>query len=125
MLFGKKKRIAEYLSETKKGSAEYRDLLSSYVSGDLKAKLREIGLSGIEIHVDFDDRYQCVGIQGRYGRLFVDVQAENEEVAFGIDPIEPDCTEFYSWERVSASGGFLQLLKIRLEFYANGGAVSF
>ena len=67
MLFGKKKKISEYLLVKQKTQivTAFDDLLLDYLSGTLKDKLVNLEMKHIDIHIDWLPDYKCIGIQGK------------------------------------------------------------
>lgn len=55
MLFGKKKRILEYLTEkqTSQTITAFDTILSEYLSGFLKEKLCKLTMRSVGIHIDW------------------------------------------------------------------------
>ncbi|MDI6452721.1 hypothetical protein [Peloplasma aerotolerans] len=52
-MFGKKRKIKRYLTEkTQELYSQFYYVLDDFINKQLKKKLRDIGLSRIEIHVD-------------------------------------------------------------------------
>ncbi len=96
MLIGKKKKIANYLKERKDNFSNFDLILKDYLSGNLITELKKIGLSKIEIHLDWFDDIKDVGIQAKHKDYFLDIQIDKKELAIGCSKSEPDCDEFIS-----------------------------
>ena len=97
MLFGKKKRIFEYLTEKQASQAltAFDTILSEYLSGSLKNKLYELSLKNMSIHIDWMADYKCINIQGKVSGYFFDIQIEPVSFSIAYDKDEPDdVTEF-------------------------------
>lgn len=94
MLFGKKKKINDYLKERENNFSNFDFILKDYLSGSLITELKKIGLSKIEIHIDWLDVIKNIGIQAKYKNYFLDLQIDETELAIGCSKSEPDCDEF-------------------------------
>lgn len=94
MLFGKKKKISNYLNEREDNFSNFDLILKDYLSGNLIAELKNMGLSKIEIHIDWFDNIKDIGIQAEYKDYFLDIQIDEKELAIGCGKDEPDCNEF-------------------------------
>ena len=92
MLFGKKKRISEYLSQKQnsQSATPFDTLLSEYLCGTLKRKLSEIDFQAISIHIDWLPDYKCIGIQAKFHDYFFDIQIETTYFSVSYDKDEPD-----------------------------------
>ena len=88
----KKKKIRKYLDEQKTSGrlTVFDKLLSDWVSGELKAWLLDRGLTKLEIHTDWLADYQCINIQGKRDKYFIDIQVEPGMFAVAWDKDEPD-----------------------------------
>ena len=107
MLFqSQRNKVLQYLERKKEaGLSAFDELLRDWAAGDMKERLREMGLTGVEIHLDWLENYQCLGIQGKYQQNYVDLQIEPQQVLFAYDPDEPDepeCLPLESKEQVYA-----------------------
>lgn len=94
MLTGKKKKIANYLKERKDDFSNFDLILKDYLSGSLITELKNIGLSKIEIHIDWFDDIKIIGIQAKRKDYFLDIQIDKKELAIGCSKSELDCDEF-------------------------------
>lgn len=94
MLFGKKKKIASYLEDKKTEPTAFDLVLKDYLSGVLITKLKKIGLTAIEVHIDWYDKIKDLGIQAKYNGFFLDIQIDEQELALGCSNFEPDCDEY-------------------------------
>ena len=92
MLFGKKKRISEYLSQKQntQSATPFDILLSEYLCGTLKLKLSEFNFRAINIHIDWLPDYKCIGIQAKFRDYFFDIQIETTSFSVSYDKDEPD-----------------------------------
>lgn len=92
MFFGKKKKISAYLAAKRLESplSSFDLLLQDSLSGELKDRLEQLGLKKIDIHIDWLPDYRCIGIQGRLGNCFSDIQIEPSEFSVCCDEVEPD-----------------------------------
>ena len=98
----KKKKIAAYLGSLTEWSI-FDKLLLYYISGGLKEYFTHMGLSKIEIYVDWFEDIRCIGIMAVYGEYIVDWQFYNDcfesEIFADCEPEEPceytydDCLE--------------------------------
>ncbi len=89
-MFGKKKKIKKYLEKKHESSYTPFDyVLRDYLSKELKGKLKELGLSKIEIHVDWFEKYECVGIQA-IDELYVSIHIYPDELGIACDIDEAD-----------------------------------
>ncbi len=97
MLFGKKKKLIEYLSkkQANKSLTAFDTILSDYLSGSLKERLHELAMKKISIHIDWLSDYKCINIQGNVSDYYFDIQIEAETFSIAYDKDEPDdATEF-------------------------------
>lgn len=88
----KKSEIAEYLAvkQAQDQITAFDALLADWLSGRLRDSLAGLGLKRMEIHVDWLQDYQCIGIQGRADEYYVDIQIEPAAFAVACDRVEPD-----------------------------------
>lgn len=108
----KKGKIRKYLQSVDRDKWSAFDvLLDQYLTGELNSRLGEIGLGKTEIHVDYLEDYKCIGIQGKYGRYYIDIQIEENEFFLGCDPEEPDEHARYPLED---AGLFYQVVSEKL-----------
>lgn len=56
-----------------------------------------------------------VNIQAIYKKYYVDVQLDAEELAIGIDAVEPDCDEFFTYNKEGDASVIYNLIKESLE----------
>ena len=101
MLFqSKSKKIRKYIDDKRdKGTlTPFDELLSDYLSGELKNKITALEIKKVEIHIDWLEDYQCIGIQGIHNHNFLDLQIEQMEFSIGYDPDEPDEHNHYPLE---------------------------
>ena len=97
MLFGKKKKMVEYLEGKQASPAltAFDTILTEYLSGSLKEKLYELTMKNISIHIDWLSDYKCINIQGKVSDYYFDIQIEPETFSIAYDKDEPDdATEF-------------------------------
>ena len=91
MFVSKKQKIQKYLQS--KPASQYSPfdaLLSDYLDGALKEPLASVGLTTVEIHIDWHADYKCIDIQGRYGKYYFNLQIEPAEFSFCFASDEPD-----------------------------------
>ena len=99
MLFSKKKKIAAYLQRIPDGEKTAFDLLlADYLDGTLKNRLESMGITKLEIHIDWLLGYKCIGLQGRYKQYYMDAGIDAEEYFVEFDLDEPDGEETYPLE---------------------------
>lgn len=99
MLFQtKKKKIKGYLENVSVPLSAFDELLSDYMSGELKARFLQLGVEKIDIFVDWLDDYRCIGVQGKYRKYYVELQIEENEFSIGFDADEPDDPKTYLLE---------------------------
>ena len=97
LLFGKKKKLIEYLSkkQEEKALTTFDTILSDYLSGSLKGRLHELEMKKINIHIDWLSDYKCINIQGKVSDYYFDIQIEPQIFSIAYDKDEPDdATEF-------------------------------
>lgn len=115
MLFGKKKKISEYLSVKQKNQSvtAFDELLSDYLSGSLKHRLVNLEMKRIDIHIDWLPDYKCIGIQGKVKEYYFDIQIEPVSFSIAYDKDEPEAmmeydltskNEFYNKIKSEISG---------------------
>ena len=93
MFIFKKKKIASHLQNIPSDKRTPFDaLLSDYLDGSFKSDLQALGISKIDIYVDWHDDYKCIGVQGKYGDYYMDLHIYPEEfmVAFDLDEADDD-----------------------------------
>lgn len=96
MLFGKKKKITNYLQERENRFSTFDLILKDYLSGNIIVELKKIRLSKIKIHIDWFDNFKVIGIQAKYKDFCLDIQIDEKELAIGCSKDEPDCDEFFA-----------------------------
>ena len=97
MLFGKEKKLIEYLSKKQadKALTTFDAILSDYLSGSLKERLHELTMKKISVHVDWLSDYKCINVQGKVSDYYFDIQIEPVTFSIAYDKDEPDnATEF-------------------------------
>ena len=92
MCLSKKTRIRKYLEQRAQDMGAFDLLLADYLDGSMQQKLKSLGITRPEIFVDFHKHLKCIGIQGRYGAYFADVQIYPDEfgLAFSLDEADED-----------------------------------
>jgi hypothetical protein len=99
MLFSKKKKIAAYLQRIPDGEKTAFDLLlADYLDGTLKNRLESMGITKLEIHIDWLLGYKSICLQGRYQQYYMDAGIDAEEYFVEFDLDEPDGEETYPLE---------------------------
>ena len=99
MFMTKKKRMLAYMNGiTDAERSAFDSLVSDYLSGVLKTDILACGITKIEIHVDWFDDIKCIGIAGRYGRFFVQIDIYPEAFDVRYDQDEPDEAENHPLE---------------------------
>ncbi len=112
MFISKKKKIQRYLDQKSDGMDAFDLLLSEYLSGEMQQKLNSLGMQKAEIFVDWVKGGKCIGIQGRYGTYYVDVQIYPDEFGISVDVDEPDDDVMYALEsREQLYGALADALK--------------
>lgn len=98
LMFGKKKKISEYLlkKQNTQSISPFDTLLSDYISGNLKAKLSQLDMKQIEIHIDWLPEFKCIGILGKVFDFYFDIQIEQDSYSIAYDKDEPDDAKEYS-----------------------------
>lgn len=114
MLIGKKKKITNYLKEREDNFSDFDFILKDYLSGNLIAQLKKIGLSEIEIHIDWFDDMKDIGIQAKYKDRFFDIQIDSSELAIGCSESEPDCNEFIPLDGESNASYIYYIIQKRI-----------
>lgn len=92
MCLSKKAKIRKYLEQRAQDMGAFDLLLADYLDGSMLQKLKSLGMTRIDIFVDFHKQLKCIGIQGRYGAYFADVQIYPEQfgLAFDLDEADED-----------------------------------
>ena len=103
MLFGKKKKISEYLSEKQASQVvtAFDFMLSEYLSGCLKEKLCKLNMRRIDIHIDWLTDYKCINIQGKVVDYYFDIQIEPSFFLIAYDKDEPENVMEFTLEGVT------------------------
>ena len=89
MLFTKKEKIKAYLT-TKQVRTTFDDILQNWIDKQFEAKLFAMGLTKIDVHIDWFEDYKCVSVQARKGKYFVELQVHPNEFTVGYDDDEAD-----------------------------------
>ena len=93
LLFGKRKKLIEYLTKKEdKALTAFDMILSDYVAGSLKENLQDLGMKKINIYIDWLSNYKCINIQGKVDDYFFDIQIEPKTFSVAYDKNEPDDT---------------------------------
>ena len=94
MLFTKKGKIKAYLT-TKRERSTFDDILQNLIDKQFEEKLFAMGLTKIDVHIDWFDDYKRVSVQARKGKYFVELQVHPNEftVAYDVDEADND-TEY-------------------------------
>ena len=94
----KKRKIEKYLADKKaEERTAFDEMLSDYLSGELKRKLESFGMRKVDIHIDWLPKYKCMGAQGKAGG-FWNIQIDPTEFLISFDKDEPDDDNFYPLE---------------------------
>lgn len=115
MLFGKKKKITNYLQARENRFSNFDLILKDYLSGNLIVELKKLGLSKIKIHIDWFDNIKGIGIQAKYKDFFLDIQIDEKELAIGCSKVEPDCDEFFAIDGEFDADFFYGKIQKRIE----------
>lgn len=98
-MFGKKRRIKRYLAEKNlEIYSQFDYVLDDFISKQLKKKLRDIGLSRIEIHIDWYPGFECVGIQA-IDESYIDIKFYPKEINISCSIDEPDDYDEFQYEK--------------------------
>ncbi len=89
MLQSKKSQINAYLRSLTDPTA-FDHLLSDTANKTMESRLRDIGLSHIDIHTGWHPQYRCIDIRARHGDYYLDIQIEPDTYSFAADLDEPD-----------------------------------
>lgn len=97
-MFGKKRKIKRYLAEkTQELYSQFDYVLDDFINNQLKKKLLDIGLSRIEIHVDWYPGLKCVGIQA-IDESYIDIKFYPKEINISCSIDEPDDYDEFLYE---------------------------
>ena len=104
MLFGKKKKISQYLTQKQcfQELTAFDNLLSQYLGGELKQKLSMLDFNTISFHIDWLADYKCIGVQAKFGEYFFDIQIFQDLFAIAYDEDEPNCDAEFELTSVTA-----------------------
>ena len=97
MLFGKRKKIFEYLlkKQNSQSVTAFDAILSEYLCGTMKQKFLELNFKRISFYIDWRSDYKCIDIQAKFHDYFFDIQIETTSFSVSYDKDEPeDVTEF-------------------------------
>ncbi len=94
MLFQLKK-IEQYLDNRAGSLSVFDELLDDYLNGRLKSYFSELGVSKVNIFIDWQTNYKCIELQGCYKKNYVDLQIEENNFGIAVDPDEPDITNSF------------------------------
>ena len=96
VIFSKKKKIKTYLNnKSVESRTPFDSLLEEYLSDNLKKELAEIGFNKIDIHIDWLEKYKCIGIQAKYNEYYMDCQIFEDEFTLSFDLDEADDDDEY------------------------------
>ena len=96
MFTSKRKKIARYLQNIPvQERTAFPMLLADYLDGSLKNDLLSLGMTKLEIHIDWYDDFHCIGVQGKCKNYYMDLQIYPNQftIAFDLDEAD-DSTEF-------------------------------
>ncbi len=119
MLIGKKKKISNYIKEREDNFSNFDLILKEYLTGKLITELKNIGLSKIDIHIDWFDDIKNIGIQAKYKDYFMDIQIDKKELAIGCSKSEPDCNEFIAIDGEPDASYIYCIIKKRIDKIQN------
>lgn len=89
-MFCKKRKIKRYLAKQNLDFySQFDYVLDDLINKQVKEKLGDIGLSKIEIHVDWYPGYECVGIQA-FDESYIDINFYPKELNISCSIDEPD-----------------------------------
>ena len=100
MFLTKRGKIAAYLKTA--SPSPFHGLLEQWHAGQMRERLEAMGLTKLEFHIDWLPDYKCIDIQGRSGKLYVNIQIEPGAFTIAMDEDEPDDPTEYAL--VSAEG---------------------
>ncbi len=115
MLLDKKKKIANYLEAKRSEFSAFDLVLKDYLLGILLVRLKDLGLTRIEIHIDWLDDIKDLGIQAKFNEYLFDIQIDEEELAIGCSKTEPDCDEFFAFDKNTESEFIYNKIQNRIE----------
>jgi hypothetical protein len=99
MFFSKKKKVAAYLQRIPDGEKTAFDLLlADCLDGTLKNRLESMGITKLEIYIDWLMGSKCIGLQGRYKQYYMDACIDPDVYFVEFDMDEPDGEETYPLE---------------------------
>ena len=99
MLTSKKKKIRIHLESTPEADKTgFNILLRDYLDGTLKNNLEDMGITKIDIYIDWHDHMKCIGVQGRFKKYYMDMHIYPDEFCLSFDLDEPDEDETYPME---------------------------
>ncbi len=105
----KKQKMLHYLQG--KGENDWTafdHLLHDSLTGQMKKRLESIGVSHLETHIDWRNDDQCIGLQGKYGICYLDIQIGQDTISLSFAEDEPDEPESIA---VNSGEDFYLLLK--------------
>lgn len=85
----KKKKIKKYLDNIRTFTT-FDLLINDYIQDNLSMKIKEFGVSELEIHVDWLPEYKSITITGLYNQYTLEIQIESHEYTIAIDVDEAD-----------------------------------
>lgn len=110
-MFGKKKKIKRYLAEKKPELYSHFDyVLDDFINKQLMKKLRDIGLSRIEIHVDWYPGFECVGIQA-IDESYIDIKFYPNEINISCSIDEADDYAEFQYEEAKDRNWIFKKIK--------------
>ena len=88
MFLTKRGKIAAYLKTA--SPFPFTELLEQWHTGQMCDRLESLGLRKLEFHIDWLSTYKCIDIQGRWDKLYVNIQIEPASFTIAMDEDEPD-----------------------------------
>lgn len=88
----KNRKIKAYL-ESVKVKDPYDILLKEYLDGNLKNRLKELNLKGIELFVELRVE-ECINIQAKYHEFYLEMEITRNNYVIGFDKAEVDLGDF-------------------------------
>lgn len=110
MLRTKRSKIAAYLRSSP--STVFAAMLSDWYSGQMPERLAALGLTRMEFHIEWLPDYRCIDIQAHWGKLYVDIQIEENTFSIASDEDEPEQQVEFPLE---SAEGFYRTLRTYLE----------
>ena len=87
----KKAQICAHLNAVpEEARSPFEHLLANWLSGQMEARIRLLGVRRLKIHVSWNDGPQVIYIEGLLGERYLELEIEPLTFSYACSDIEPD-----------------------------------